>query len=376
MPNRTDIDGRVFRASPGYELVVWDRLEAGERQLLDELAADPSFYGILRPRDGTARSVRAVDRDTALLFLTLREPSPLPSFARAAGGGALADLVMDGVLEVRDGDGFVTGGAGAALLLDAPAASSQHRLGALSLAALRYAAALRLADAQALAARLYAYNRLPLTPRWAERAPDGRGVLRFLDVRDAAGWSVGTGGGGAWLQWNRRVTRNGGSSQPTHKLYVSPLPDALPETFRRLLAVLEHAPVAHFKVGGDAAGLLRPDKLVLYLDDARDLAALADALAGALAGIPPHGVPFTAPIDDAGLLSWGMDPQSNARPVSWLPSESWRSWLARELASALVATGDAASPSPVEPALDRLRRRGVDIERWVPTSNLWRDAER
>jgi hypothetical protein len=376
MPNRSDIDGRVFRASPGYELVVWDRLEPGERQLLDELAADPSFYGILRPRDGTGRSVRAVDRDTALLFLTLREPSPLPSFARAAGGGAVADLVLDGVLEVGDGDGFVTGGAGASLLLDAPAASSQHRLGTLSLSALRYAAALRLADAQALAARLYAYNRLPLTPQWAERAPDGRGVLRFLDVREAAGWSVGTGGGGAWLQWNRRGARTAGAGHPTHKLYVSPLPDALPEAFRLLLGVLERTPVAHFKVGGDAAGLLRPDKLVLYFDDARDLAAVADALAGALAGIPAHGVPFTAPIDDAGLLSWGMDPLPNARPVSWLPSESWRSWLARELASALVANGGSAAPAPVEPALDRLRRRGVDIERWVPTPLLWREAER
>jgi hypothetical protein len=374
MPNRTDIDSRVFRASPGYELVVWDRLQPGEKQLLDELADDPSFYGILRPREGTGRSVRAVDRDTALLFLTLREPSPLPSFAQAASGGAVADLVLDGVLEVRDGDGFVTGGAGASLLLDAPVASSQHRLGTLSLAALRYAAALRLADGQALAARLYAYNRLPLTPQWAERVPNGRSVLRFLDVREAAGWRVG--GDSAWLQWNRRGVRTARTGRPTHKLYVSPLPDALPETFRLMLEVLERTPVAQFKVGGDAAGLLRPDKLVIYFDDARDLAVVAEALTGALTGIPAHGVPFTAPIDDAGLLSWGMDPLPNARPVSWLPSESWRSWLARELASALVANGASAAPAPVEPALDRLRRRGVDIERWAPTPLLLREAER
>ena len=54
-------------------------------RLIDEHFAalvrkDPDFYGILRPRPGEAAAlgVKSVDRETALLFLTLREPGPLP----------------------------------------------------------------------------------------------------------------------------------------------------------------------------------------------------------------------------------------------------------------------------------------------------------
>lgn len=372
MPIRVETEGHLFRANPAYELVVWDRLDEDERGLLGELARDPSFYGILRPREGAGRTIRAVDRDTALLLLTLTEAAPLPVFARADEGASAVDLVTDGVLEVFDGERFLTGGAGAALLMEGAETEPGHRLGRLSEDALRYAAALRLADVQALAARLYSYNRIPLTPTWASRLPDARAVLRFLDVDDAGGWSARSSGEGAWIQWSRPSARR--DSSPTHKLYVSPLPEATPEAFRRTLEALERAPVSQLKVGGDAAGILRPDKLVIYFDDAAALAGVADSLARALAGIPAQGVPFTAPVDPDGLLSWGMDPPPGSRPLSWLPSESWRSWLVRELASALLDPGDA--PAPVRPTLERLRRRGVDVERWVPTSNLWRNGGR
>jgi hypothetical protein len=363
--------GPVFRASPAWDLVEWDRLGADERALLGELAQDPGFYGILRPLSGNGRSLRGVDRDTALLFLTLRQPGPLPRFAMSDGGGAAADLVTDGILEVSDGTVFRSGGAGAALLQQGTVAEPGHRLGRLSLGALRYAAALRLEDAHVLAARLYHYNRMPLTPEWAARAPDARSVVRFLELRGSGPWQPATSVGGAWIQWTRRVAAAGGP--PTHKLYVSPVATALPALFPILLETLERAPVAQFKLGGDAAGLLRPDKLVAYFTDAGALAETADALARRLAGTPAHGVPFTAPIDVDGLLSWGMDPPPESRPLAWLPGESWRSWLVRELASGLIGGSDG--PAPVGPALERLRRRGVDVDRWVPASTLWREVE-
>jgi hypothetical protein len=68
-----------------------------------------------------------------------------------------------------------------------------------------------------------------------------------------------------------------------------------------------------------------------------------------------------------------MDPPPESRPLAWLPGESWRSWLVRELATGLLGSGDA--PAPVAPVLERLSRRGVDVERWVPSSTIWRGAE-
>jgi hypothetical protein len=192
MPSHPGIEARLFRANPAFELVVWDRLDDDERRVLRELATRESFYGILRPRAGSARAVQAVDRDTALLLLTLPEAAPLPAFAQSAGEASVAELVTDGVLEVWDGDRFLTGGVGAALLGDAPLTpESQHRLGRLSAAAMRYGAALRLRELQALAA----HSRLQPNPTLDRQpAADAADVLRLSPWSElaaggsAAGW--------------------------------------------------------------------------------------------------------------------------------------------------------------------------------------------
>ncbi|WP_410971978.1 hypothetical protein, partial [Salmonella sp. SAL4445] len=51
--------GRHFRAGSSFELVVFDRLPASEQSLLGQLRADPEFYGVLRPRPGSAGTFKA-----------------------------------------------------------------------------------------------------------------------------------------------------------------------------------------------------------------------------------------------------------------------------------------------------------------------------
>lgn len=384
-------EARTYRASPAYDLVVFDRLEAAERALLGELTSDPSFYGVLRPADGETRSLRAVDRDTALLFLTLREPAPVPAYVRRTSGGdgdrAVQELVMDGVLEVWNGSEFVSGGRGAALILGTQdQGAGDGRLGTLSVSALRYGAALELEDRHALAARLYGYNRVPLSPQWAERLPDHHAVLRYVGGERKDAWGAFAPAqpaeAGGWIPFNRRDRdgqrrRNG--RQTGHKLYISPLPHSLPEAFATMIAVLDHFPVLQFKLGGDAGGVLRPDKLVAYFTDAVALAEAGQALADRLAGLPAQGVPFSAELGGDGLLSWGVDPPPGERPLSWLPTESWRYWVVRRLAVALIEArrgGVDRGMPPERFALERLRMEGVDVERWVPSASMWREGER
>ena len=103
------LERAVFRANPRYELVLVDRLSTAERALLgaSEVA---DLYGVLRPRGGEGPDVRAVTSETALLFLTLGEPAPLPGYVRARLGDELestiARLVVDGVLEIEHGGRF------------------------------------------------------------------------------------------------------------------------------------------------------------------------------------------------------------------------------------------------------------------------------
>jgi hypothetical protein len=390
--------GLALRANPAYELVLFDRLPAAEQSALAELAGDPGFYGVLRPAaPGTGGSLKSVDRDTALLFLTLREAGSLPSYVRALLGEGtermVSRLVADGILEIEaeaGGDAFVTGAAALARLAEPGGEPGEGRIAALSAAALRYGQALPVDDPALLAWRLYSYNRQPLTPAWRRLLPDAAAVERWLGIDrggahrrflDSAWTPSGMDG---WLGWWARP-RAGGTPEraggPTWKLYVSPQPEALAGCFGDVLAALAASRASQFKIGRDAGGLLRPDKIVAYFPSWERLAGAADAVLERLAGAPAQGVPFTAEIGGAGLLSWGVDPPDEARSILGGGRESWRVWVAHRLAWALLAArqagqGDdgAAGLEPWRFALERVRLEGVDTASWTPGAALWKDA--
>jgi len=382
---------RTFRANPRFELVLFDRLQPEEREALRRLREDPGFYGILRPRDGAAGvgAGKAVDRDTALLFFTLREAGPLPAYLRAvlgeaAAGQTVARLVADGVLEIEQEGAFLSGAA--AIESRRERGEAGGRLAELSLAALRYGQALALGDPLRLSWRLYGYNRRPLTPRWQRLLPSAAAVQAHL----------GIGPGGAnrslldrhwapssladpWLSWRSRRPEPSSSEEGiTFKLYVSPAPEALAGSFGAILAALAAARAAQFKIGSSAAGLLRPDKIVAYFPSFERLAAAAERAGDRLAGMPAQGVPFTSEIAGDGLLSWGMDPPASEWTALAKGAESWRLWLTHRLAGALLsARGPAADIAEVEPwrfALERVRLEGIDTDSWTPGGGLWRQG--
>lgn len=380
---------RTFRAGTSYELVVFDRLSLEEQSSLAELRAESGFYGILRPRPGSGRTVKAVGKETALLWLTLQSPGPLPFFALATdsreGMDEIPQLLLDGVLEVEENGRFLAGPLAAELMARAsqPVSNgSQGRLGLLSKAALRYGESLFLNDPGELAGRLYGFGRQPVTPKWMRLLPDSESVLAFvgaeagtdlrrrLDLDWLASNDEKTTG---WLAWtNQRQSRLqiGGV---VCKLYVSPAVSAMPQVFPKVLAVAS-ARVSHFKIGSDAAGLLRPDKMVLYFRDREQLLAVATELTATLKGVEPHGVPFSAEIAADGLLSWGMDPPASENLLAWQGAESWRFWIVRRLAAAMIAaqTDGQSNMRPGEFALQRLRHEGVDVHGWTPSASIWK----
>jgi hypothetical protein len=397
-----DLSGRPFRANPGYELVLFDRLPPEERRALAGLEHDPELYGVLRP-GAPGLGLKSVDRETALLFLTLREPGPLPAYVRAAfgesAGRAIFRLVAEGVLEVEHGGAFLSGATALDRLRaergNPAAGAGRGRLAGLSIDALRHAQALALDDPLALSYRLYGFHRRPLTPGWKRRLPSPEAVQAYLGLGDGgaarrtlgAGWvEQQTPRAGGWLSWQSVASIGGGGGRigggevpgaaaPTWKLYISPTPEALPECFAAVLEALAAARSWQVKVGSDAAGLLRPDKLVAYFPSFERLAEAAGCLAGRLSGIAVHGVPFTAEAGGDGLLSWGVDPPASERPLAG-GRESWRLWLTHRLARALLAaraagpTAGATAAEPWQIALERLRLEGVSTETWTPGSGL------
>jgi hypothetical protein len=359
-PLEPEWPGCRFRANPALELVLFDRLSAAERQSYAALRDEPDFYGLLRSRSGRG-GVKSVDRETALLFWTLdAQPGPLPSYLAQVLAGdqpaTVARLVADGVLEVERDGVFVSGAPAFADLLPATPLGG-GRVAELSAAGLRYGQALVRAgfeEPRGLAERLYAYNRLPPGSKRGEPFPD-------LDTH-WPDWQVPE-KTSHWCIWRPRH-RPPFATAGRYKLYVSPLPRALGPVLGEIAASLRRHETTELKVGD----LLRPDKLVAYFAGFEPLAAAAAELERRLAGLPAQGVPFTAPIDLAGLLSWGFDPPLSAQSAVWQGRESWRFWICNRLARALLDAHRDGAAEPARFALLRLGLEGVEAATWTPGS--------
>jgi hypothetical protein len=378
-----------FRSSPELDLKRLEELPPEQQNAFGELRRDADFYGLLVPRAAGSASIKSVGSQTAGLFRSLAAPARLDAslLDDASYRDDIVDLVLDGVLEIEIGGAFCSGADAFRIVAsELPAPVDHGHIGMLSREALQHADDLPTRDAGALTSALYTYNRMPRTRAWIARFPGRDAVLAHIGAERGATAALldchwvctPTDPASSWISWQSRTphTVPRTPNPVTWKLYVSPHPEHLGDAFGALVRVLANLPGSQMKIGHDAAGLLRPDKLVAYFRTREDLSAAARALANELRGCPAHGVPFTAGIGDDGLLSWGIDPPDSERPLSWLDRESWRLWIAKSLAAALAMAKGARRPS-VEPwrfAVERVRRHGVDVDSWTPMDTLWRSV--
>lgn len=359
-----------FRSSPALELKRIHELPSEQQTALAELQQDDDFYGVLVPRGGGG--LKSVGKATAALLLSLASPSTLEQLSDEEFRNDVVDLVLDGILEIEHEGRFLSG-ADAFSVLECGRVAAALGTG-LHAQALHHAQSLATNDAAQLTVALYTYNRLPRTRAWAARFPDREHVLAHLGesaLLDRHWHRLPSNNG--WISWQSRAPRSLGRTDVTWKLYVSPRPEHIRDAFHALVRVLANIDGAQMKIGSDAAGLLRPDKLVAYFHSKEELERAARELAGELRGCPAHGVPFTAMVDDEGLLSWGADPPDSERALSWLDRESWRLFVAKTLAAAMSIAKQASAPSvaPWEFAVERARRHGIDVSTWAPSAALW-----
>lgn len=385
-----NIEGATFRANSKYQLVLFDRLSAEQREVLNRSQQDNNLYGVLRPIIPAVKELKAVCHDTALLFFTLQQSSRLPAYIKNKFGDqyntAIAKLVLDEILEIAHNGEFVSGAeAYEALYSGEPAASGQDAIAKLSLEALQYAQKLRIDDAAQVSNRLYFYNCVPPSPKRRRQFSQQAAVSDYLGIEDLnysllrRNWSMHQSGQDRdyWFTWFSLCRqRTAHSDSGTYKLYVSPQCDKLAEVFRTTVEILSITPTLSFKVGNSIHGVLRPDKFVAYFNDFESLSKTADRLQRELSGFPAHGVPFTASITDDGLLSWGVDPPQNLKTRLISLPESWRIWVTNRLAVALLAARRSRQQTmePWQYAVERLKLEGVDTTTWAPT-NSWRAIE-
>jgi hypothetical protein len=382
------LESACLRANPNYDLIRYEQLSESEKQEWQNMTRDPDFCAILRTRQGSGQRIKLICKNTADLYSSLTTAGPLPSGMKADLGDTfkqtVAQLIADGILELEHEGSFISGVEAYDLIRSQDAGlHAVGRIARLSLEALRYGQSLAIHDSRRLCARLYFYNRIAASPDLRHKFPDDEAVARFLGVSSAGAlgkvleqsWVPGEffDSNDGWLLWHNRGGR--GSAIPgsvTYKLYISPLPDALPEILPAVLALITEHGAPAFKSGKDLYGMLRPDKFIVYFSNFDHLQHVASRLTTELRHAPVHGVPFTAELACDGLLSWGIDPPVLPAQGADTP-ESWRSWLTSRLAHALIAA-KASSVQNVEPwrfALERVRLEGVDTDTWTSSASVW-----
>lgn len=378
-----DFRERCVRANPLYRYVEFSQLDAEQLYALGDSVKNTDFAGVFVGPASTTLNVKAAPANVAGLAEQLQTPLPvskvLPDLVPDRRDELLAGLVLDGVLEIEGDDGFVNQSAACDLVADQEInLVGDDVLSKLSVRALEHAEQLAITETQTLAAKLYFYHRLPASPVWAKLWPDAVAVLRYLGAGTgspiiralSSTYLLTSSTGSGWISWRHKSPPAAHSASFSHKLYVSPKQRHLKEALAAAVDVFTRFRATSFKVGADAAGLLRPDKFVIYFANRQDLLACAEALCERLRELEAHGVPFTTALDEAGLISWGVDPPVSEGRVGQYIDDSWRTWLCNRLAIALHAVDRTrTSVSPCRYALMRLWYLGVDTRTWT-----WREG--
>jgi len=237
------------------------------------------------------------------------------------------------------------------------------RIGALSERALHLAAGLKVAETARLARWLYRYGTVPRGPEIERNFGHGDDPMAVLGLtpggvaRQILEYSYQVTTYPGWLSFGQESGQI--ISQAACKLYVSPRPAALAETFPVVADVFTRLSVRSFQVGRGIEGLLRPDKLIAYFDDRDALDRVAKVLGKRLANCAAQPVPFTAEAGGDGLLSWGTDPPLGGNGLSW------RSWITGQLAEGLRLARPATASESVAAALRHVAAQGVESGTWT-----------
>jgi hypothetical protein len=365
-----------LRSNPHFRLVPYDRLAAPERTELKSLSEDPDFFGVLLPPPDSKHPAKSVSRDAALLFLALGEPACLPHLLAALfgpdAGDRLRHLVLDGVLEVEQAGQFLSGAEALDPLKDGPETAPTSRVAQLSSDGIAYAVALESLELHQVAGRLYRFNTAPGTPALHRRFATSEQQLAFVSGTGAVARQLRTRWRSepvkdSWLVWSGQHIAGA-----AYKLYVSPALDHLPAVFAAAIESFAAARCTQFKLGRGAFGLLRPDKLVAHFVELDHLLRAAELIQKSAVGASAQGVPFSAPIDADGLLSWGMDPPRSGQVLAGGEYQSWRQWLTERIAVYAMEAGQSETDLHAF-VRKRIALDGVDPVSWNPDLAIWRE---
>jgi hypothetical protein len=374
-----------LRPGSSYQLVEWNELNITEQKMLSGLHDEAEVYGIFQPLFSSSHLTKKVAyKEVALLYLHLNKTNNLPHYlflsAEEKLNETITQLVLDNILEIEYEGNFVSGTAAVKAIFGETFFENEiipDYLSKLSMGAIQYALLLHDLDMRSLSRKLYTFNTTPWNEYAKSKFYAEHSIKEFLfpsankEINNLLSefWLSNLSEGKYWLSWWKKKANEDfliTSDKPTFKLYISPVINDLPKVFQRVIPILSASSVFNFKIGGNIEALLRPDKMVVYFENRKELMETASLLKKELKGYKSQGVPFTSQIDEQGILSWGVDPADSA-VLSTIEAGSWRLKVTDQLALAILqAQKDRLN---LQLSIQFIRKKllsvGINTESWT-----------
>lgn len=363
-----------------YHYSSLSQLTAQQRTSLAGLIEQSHADGFILPRSNTSFSVIPIRGPLGAILQKATKGVCWEEASSTVGSKDLTRLCALGILGVKLPHGTL-GGPAAQLLIamrHSGIAPHERTTDPLSAAAITYAARLPITNPFALMSRLYSFNSgLPCHNQLLSDAV--RFVAHFAE-RSVGDLFVARAQSAASAGWHMFSPVHNPPRSPytprNVKLYISPILEDLPRCLSLLLDILPSVAFRAWKVGRFSYGITRSDKICIYFGSLEEGQAGAQALTSGLDGIRAQGVPFTQRQDAAGLVSMGFDPPRQEIPAHLSMQNSWRLWVARKIATAVIAAKrtPAYPLSPEQACLWALHFLGVEPETWTAYDlDFWRN---
>ena len=342
----------AFRAGQHCQLMEWQQLPQQTKELLSALQNDTEIYGVFMPKQQQGATLKVAYRETAMLYLHLQQAETLPHYFTVAPAQqkneTIARLILDGIIEIKWEGKFVSDTAATAAIFGGfvfDETAPPNHLSALSMQAIHHVWQLPYNDVPTIAAKLYAFNTVLWDAGMKETFMQKNSIKQFLfpGIDIAAGEWPGNGwmfSAGSekkgWLSWMRPIKQEDDFTR-TYKLYISPLMEDMPAVIEKAIPVINTSKAISFKTGSNLHGQLRPDKMIVYFTNMKDLMETFQLFKKELHGFAVQGVPFTSQLDDTGLLSYGIDPPAE-EVLEQTEGGSWRTTVTDRLAVCMAQT--------------------------------------
>jgi hypothetical protein len=362
----------IYRKNPLYKVFTGRELIKLNPDFKNRLLKNQDSFYLVHNENYSLKDVIPIDIQTADCLYSTDQPAQLRNCAvRGINDLLINRLIFDNIIQVFNNNEFVGG----------PECSffnnrfklfeyTATKVATLSLNAIKYSWNFRHLTIDEIMEKLYHYGTMPKNDTISLKISSPDKLLIWLGKQNIDSLAENynktpiTHKYKYWHYWQHNQTGN--ANHLLFKLYISPSPKETPEVFSKVISLCNTHSVSAFKIGSTSLGIHRPDKFILYFKDQNSAFLFASYLVPILSMYNAQGVPFTFPLTENGILSFGIDPSEEY-------NISYRIYISRIIAETLKLYSTQYKHLNIHHILFKLNLLGIATNKWniINTYHTW-----